>query len=54
MATRVGYVGIGQMGKAIAINVARAGFDLMVYDLREEPLRELAVLGARSPALPKR
>src|SRR2546427_172195 len=46
MATRVGFIGLGNIGKPMAMNVARAGFDLMVYDLREEPLKELAGLGA--------
>src|SRR2546422_11045822 len=46
MATRVGFIGLGNIGKPMAMNVARAGFDLMVYDLREEPLKELAALGA--------
>ena len=53
MATRVGYIGLGQMGKAIAINVVKAGFDLMAYDLREEPLKELAGLGARTARSPR-
>jgi 3-hydroxyisobutyrate dehydrogenase len=35
------------MGKPMAIHVANAGFDLMVYDVREEPLRELSRLGAK-------
>ncbi len=48
MATRVGFIGLGNMGKPIAINVARAGFDLMVYDLRQEPMQELAAVGAKS------
>jgi 3-hydroxyisobutyrate dehydrogenase-like beta-hydroxyacid dehydrogenase len=47
MATRVGFIGLGNIGKPMAINVAQAGFDLMVYDLREEPLKELATLGAK-------
>jgi 3-hydroxyisobutyrate dehydrogenase-like beta-hydroxyacid dehydrogenase len=47
MATRVGFIGLGNIGKPMAINVARAGFDVMVYDLREEPLKELAALGAK-------
>jgi 3-hydroxyisobutyrate dehydrogenase-like beta-hydroxyacid dehydrogenase len=47
MATKVGLVGLGHMGKELAINEVKAGFDLMVYDLREEPLRELAAMGAR-------
>ncbi len=35
------------MGKELAINAVGAGFDLMVYDLREEPLRELSAKGAK-------
>ena len=46
MATRVGFIGLGNIGTPMAMNVARAGFDLMVYDLREEPLKDLAALGA--------
>jgi 3-hydroxyisobutyrate dehydrogenase-like beta-hydroxyacid dehydrogenase len=47
MATRVGFIGLGNMGKPIAINLVKAGFDLMVYDLRPEPMQELAALGAK-------
>jgi 3-hydroxyisobutyrate dehydrogenase-like beta-hydroxyacid dehydrogenase len=36
------------MGKHMAINIAKAGFDLMVYDLRAEPMRELTTLGAKA------
>ena len=46
MATRVGFIGLGNIGKPMAVNVATAGFELMVYDVREEPLKELATLGA--------
>ncbi|HJU09917.1 MAG TPA: NAD(P)-dependent oxidoreductase [Candidatus Binataceae bacterium] len=47
MTTRVGFIGLGNMGKPMAINLAKAGFDLMVYDLRAEPMQELAALGAK-------
>ncbi len=47
MATKVGFIGLGAMGKPIASNIQAAGFDLMVYDLRAEPLRELERLGAK-------
>jgi len=47
MTTRVGFIGLGNIGKPMAINVAKAGFDLMVYDLRPEPIQELAGLGAK-------
>jgi 3-hydroxyisobutyrate dehydrogenase-like beta-hydroxyacid dehydrogenase len=47
MPLRIGFIGLGAMGKPIAVNIAKAGFDLTVYDLREEPCRELASLGAK-------
>ena len=47
MATRIGFIGLGNIGKPMATNLAKAGFDLMVYDLRPEPMRELAGLGAK-------
>jgi 2-hydroxy-3-oxopropionate reductase len=47
MATAVGFVGLGRLGKPIAANILAAGFDLMVFDLRNEPMEELARLGAK-------
>jgi 3-hydroxyisobutyrate dehydrogenase-like beta-hydroxyacid dehydrogenase len=35
------------MGKPIAANILAAGFDLMVFDLQDEPMGELARLGAK-------
>jgi 3-hydroxyisobutyrate dehydrogenase-like beta-hydroxyacid dehydrogenase len=46
MSKRIGFIGLGNMGKPMAINLARAGFELTVYDVRAEPLAELAELGA--------
>ena len=43
---KVGMVGIGGMGKRIAINIANAGFEFTVNDLREAPMKELEQLGA--------
>lgn len=48
MTTQVGFIGLGNIGKPMALNVAKAGFDLMVYDVREEPLAELAAAGAKT------
>jgi 2-hydroxy-3-oxopropionate reductase len=47
MTIAVGFVGLGRIGKPIAANILAAGFDLMVFDVREEPMRELAGLGAK-------
>src|SRR5712692_113901 len=50
MVKSVGYIGIGNMGRPISTNVRNAGFELTVYDIREEPLRELGALGAHIAA----
>jgi 3-hydroxyisobutyrate dehydrogenase len=47
---RVGFVGLGNMGGPMAANIAKAGFDLAVFDLREEALAEMEALGARRAA----
>jgi len=44
---KAGFIGLGVQGKYLAINQARAGIDLIVYDVRPEPLKELAEAGAR-------
>ena len=46
MQLRVGFVGLGQMGKWIALNVAKAGLALTVYDINPDPVRELVANGA--------
>ncbi len=53
MATRVGFIGLGQQGRPMAINLSEDGFDLMVHDVRAELVAELVTMGAkgaRSPA----
>ena len=44
---KVGFIGLGGIGKPMAINVARSEHELTVTDLREEPLLELGQHGAR-------
>jgi len=50
---KVGFIGLGGIGKPMAINVARAGFELTVCDLREGPVNELTTLGATAAASPR-
>lgn len=45
MSTQVGFIGLGAIGKWMALNIARH-FPLTVYDIRQEPLKELASAGA--------
>jgi len=35
-------------GKYLAINLAEAGFDLIVFDTPPEPLQELTMAGAKT------
>ncbi|HSE87111.1 MAG TPA: NAD(P)-binding domain-containing protein, partial [Candidatus Binatia bacterium] len=53
MQAKIGFIGLGAMGKPMAANIAKAGFELSVYDLREEPCKTLAALGARVAASPR-
>lgn len=51
--TTVGFIGLGNMGRAAARNLQRAGFNLVVHDIRREagtPLEEHGAAWADSPA----
>jgi 3-hydroxyisobutyrate dehydrogenase-like beta-hydroxyacid dehydrogenase len=47
---KVGFIGLGVQGKYLAINIAEAGYDLMVYDLLSGPLNEVCSRGAKRAA----
>lgn len=48
MLFKVGFIGLGNMGKPMAKNLVKKGFDVTVYHYRrEEPVRELVQLGAK-------
>jgi 3-hydroxyisobutyrate dehydrogenase len=42
----VGFIGTGHMGKPMALNLIRAGYSLMAFDLNPKPLEELKSNGA--------
>jgi 3-hydroxyisobutyrate dehydrogenase-like beta-hydroxyacid dehydrogenase len=52
MKSRVGFIGLGEMGKWMALNVAKVGFPLTVYDVRPGPVKELVGNGAVSGGSP--
>lgn len=43
---KIGFIGLGTMGKNAAANVARAGFEMVVYDIRPEAAAPLVAMGA--------
>ena len=47
---RVGFIGLGKMGRPMASNLVRKGFPLVVFDVNPAPMRELEALGARAAA----
>ena len=49
MPEQIGFVGLGIMGKPMARNLMKAGYQLTVYDIVAESVEELATEGA-SPA----
>lgn len=44
---KVGFIGLGTQGKFLAVNLVEAGHDVMVHDLRREPLDLLSRHGAK-------
>ena len=46
MSSKIGFTGVGIMGKPMAKNLIKAGHVLTVYDVLEEPVKELEKLGA--------
>ena len=43
---KLGFIGLGAMGAGIALNLAKAGHDLVVFDLRPESTQPLRKAGA--------
>lgn len=48
----IGFIGLGVMGKPMAKNLIKAGYKIKVFDIKEEPVNELAGLGAMTAATP--
>ncbi|MEZ0261726.1 MAG: 3-hydroxyisobutyrate dehydrogenase [Alphaproteobacteria bacterium] len=44
---KIAFIGLGNMGGPMAVNLLKGGFDLTVYDLSEAALKIMAEAGAR-------
>lgn len=53
MKKRIGYIGLGLMGKPIARNIMRAGFPLTVHNRSQAPVEELVADGAQPADSPR-
>lgn len=47
---KVGFIGLGIMGKPMAKNLAKAGYELVVFDFNKASVEELAACGAEAAA----
>ncbi len=46
--THIGFIGLGTMGKPMAMNLVHAGYSLMVGDLKEDAVKEVVAAGAQA------
>jgi 3-hydroxyisobutyrate dehydrogenase len=53
MATTVGFIGVGNMGNPMALNVLKAGFPMTVFDMRAAAMKNLVDAGARAAGSPR-
>lgn len=47
---KIGFLGLGIMGKPMALNLVKAGLDVTVFDLNKDAVKELEAVGAKSAA----
>ncbi len=53
MEMKIGFIGVGIMGKPMSRNLLKAGYDLVVMDHQQAPVEELVAAGAASADSPK-
>jgi 2-hydroxy-3-oxopropionate reductase len=53
MPERIGFIGLGIMGKPMARNLLRAGYELVVHNRGRAPVEELAAEGAQAAFSPR-
>lgn len=53
MQEKVGFIGIGNIGTPMSLNVLRAGYPLVVYDARQSQMGPLLLEGAEAGISPK-
>ncbi len=53
MSKKIGFIGLGIMGKPMAVNLVKAGYALVVHDLNEKAVADLVALGAQAGESPR-
>lgn len=50
---KIGFIGLGIMGKPMSTNLVKAGHQLVVLDLNKDAVKELSAMGAETASSPK-
>ena len=50
---KIGFIGLGAMGKPMASNLVKKGYSVTVFDIRKEPMEDLKEIGAKAGASSK-
>ncbi len=50
---KLGFIGLGIMGKPMSKNLLKAGYKLVVYDIVQEAVKEVVAAGAEAGSSPK-
>ena len=50
---RIGFIGLGIMGKPMARNLIKAGYSLVLYNRSQEPVHELVAAGGTAASSAK-
>ena len=50
---KIGFIGLGIMGKPMSLNLIKAGYDLVVLDRNQAAMAELVAAGAKAVTTPK-
>ena len=53
MIRRIGVIGLGLMGRPMAKNLLKAGYDLIVHDINRKAIEEVVGLGAKGESSPR-
>jgi len=51
--SKIGFIGLGIMGKPMAKNLLKAGYELVVYDINKQAVKDLVGVGAQEGFSPK-
>ncbi|WP_342417321.1 2-hydroxy-3-oxopropionate reductase [Paenibacillus sp. FSL R10-2782] len=53
MAKKIGFIGLGIMGRPMSLNLLKADYELTVFDINQEAVAALVASGAHAAASPK-